>query len=124
MSQPYTGRHRPPTRAARRAQEGRRLPRALSPGYALPTAAAATLVLGAIGTGYAYTLQFDIVRAAGTVVSSTVTYVIPVVSVLLGVLVLGEHLDLPQLVGFALVLGAASIIGRPAGGWRSVGRRS
>ena len=37
-------------------------------------------------------LQFDVVRAAGVVVSTTVTYLIPVVSVALGVLVLGEHL--------------------------------
>ncbi|WP_052465903.1 DMT family transporter [Mobilicoccus massiliensis] len=83
----------------------------------------ATLVLGAIGTGFAYTLQFDIVRAAGTVIGSTVTYVIPVVSVVLGVLVLGENLDAPQLAGFALVLTAALIIGRPAAGWRALLRR-
>lgn len=46
----YVGRHRPPTRAERRALEGRRrLPKALTTGYALPTAAAATLVLSAGG---------------------------------------------------------------------------
>lgn len=83
----------------------------------------ATLLLGAVGTGYAYTLQFDIVRAAGTVVASTVTYVIPVVSVVLGVVVLGEHLAAPQLAGFVLVLAAALIVGRPRSGWRSALRR-
>ena len=45
----YVGRHRPPTRAERRALEGRRLPKALTAGYALPTAAAATLVITAGG---------------------------------------------------------------------------
>lgn len=46
----YVGRHRPQTRAERRALEGRRrLPKALTAGYALPTAAAATLVLSAGG---------------------------------------------------------------------------
>ena len=48
-------------------------------------------------------------------IGSTITYLIPVVSVLLGVLVLGEHLGPWQLVGFAIVLGAAFVINqRPA----------
>lgn len=55
-------------------------------------------------------LQFDVVRAAGVVVSTTVTYLIPVVSVLLGVLVLGEHLGTFQILGFAVVLVAAWVI--------------
>jgi drug/metabolite transporter (DMT)-like permease len=84
----------------------------------------ATLVLGVVGTGIAYMLQFDVVRDAGTVVSSTVTYLIPVVSVVLGVLVLGEHIGPFQLLGFVLVLGAALLVGRPASGWGSVLRRA
>lgn len=84
----------------------------------------ATLVLGVVGTGLAYMLQFDVVRDAGTVVSSTVTYLIPVVSVVLGVLVLGEHLGVFQLLGFVLVLTAALIVGRPAAGWGSLVRRA
>lgn len=86
-------------------------------------AVVATLALGIVGTGLAYMLQYDVVRDAGAVVSSTVTYLIPVVSVVLGVLVLSEHLDWPQLLGFALVLAAALIVGKPAGGWGSVVRR-
>ena len=42
------------------------------------------------GHRVAYMLQYDVVRAAGAVVSTTVTYLIPVVSILLGVLVLGS----------------------------------
>ena len=57
------------------------------------------LALGVVGTGLAYMLQFDVVRGAGATVSTTVTYLIPVVSVLLGVLVLDEHLAWPQLLG-------------------------
>jgi len=86
-------------------------------------ALATTIVLGAVGTGYAYTLQFDIVRAAGTVVGSTVTYLIPLVSVVLGVLILHERLDPVQLIGFALVLCAALIVGRPESGWRAALQR-
>ncbi|WP_346007594.1 M23 family metallopeptidase [Janibacter terrae] len=60
----YTGRHRPPTRAERRAIERRsRLPKSFSPAYALPTAAAATLVLSAAGATAAQSSTF----AGGTV---------------------------------------------------------
>ncbi len=75
----------------------------------------AVLALGVVGTGFAYMLQFDVVRGAGPVVALTITYLIPVVSVLLGVLVLGEHLGPAQLVGFAVVLAAAWVAGRPQG---------
>ncbi len=70
------------------------------------------LVLGLVGTGFAYTLQFDVVRGAGPVIGSTITYLIPVVSVVLGVLVLGERLGPWQVVGFVIVLGAAYVINR------------
>jgi drug/metabolite transporter (DMT)-like permease len=81
-------------------------------GWLLPLLA--VLALGVVGTGLAYMLQFDVVRAAGATVSTTVTYLIPVVSVVLGVLVLGEHLAWPQLVGAAIVLVSAIVIGMPA----------
>jgi drug/metabolite transporter (DMT)-like permease len=72
----------------------------------------AVLVLGVVGTGIAMSFQYDVVRAAGPTVGSSVTYLIPVVSVALGVLVLGERLQWPQFVGAAVVLGAAVLIGR------------
>ena len=69
------------------------------------------LVLGTVGTGWAFTAQFDVVRAAGATVGTSVTYLIPVVSVLLGVLVLDEHVTAWTLVGFAFVLAGAVLIG-------------
>jgi drug/metabolite transporter (DMT)-like permease len=72
----------------------------------------AVLVLGVFGTGIAMSFQYDVVRAAGPTVGASVTYLIPVVSVTLGVLLLGERLQWPQLVGAAIVLGAAILIGR------------
>ena len=81
-------------------------------GWLLPLLA--VLALGVVGTGLAYMLQFDVVRGAGATVSTTVTYLIPVVSVVLGVMVLGEHLDWPQLLGAAIVLASAVVIGLPA----------
>jgi len=79
---------------------------------------ACILVLGLVGTGFAYMLQFDVVRGAGPMVGSTITYLIPVVSVLLGVLVLGESLGWAELVGFGVVLGAALVINAPRRGAR------
>ncbi|WP_370894420.1 M23 family metallopeptidase [Janibacter sp. GXQ6167] len=65
----YAGRHRPPTRAERRRLEGRRLPISLSPGYAVPTAAAATLVLSAVGATAAQSSPFpaDTSKAAARI---------------------------------------------------------
>lgn len=74
----------------------------------------AVLTLGVVGTGLAYVLQFDVVRAAGPTVGTTVTYLIPVVSVVLGVSLLDETLAWPQLAGAAVVLASAVVIGMPA----------
>jgi drug/metabolite transporter (DMT)-like permease len=73
----------------------------------------AVLALGVVGTGLAYMLQFDVVRAAGATVGATVTYLIPVVSVVLGVALLEERLAWPQVLGAAIVLGSAVVIGLP-----------
>lgn len=83
-------------------------------GGSLALPLAATLALGIVGTGLAYMLQFDVVRAAGATVSTTVTYLIPVVSVVLGVTLLSERLAWPQIVGAAIVLVSAVVIGMPA----------
>jgi drug/metabolite transporter (DMT)-like permease len=74
----------------------------------------AVALLGMFGTGVAFALQFDVVRAAGPTVGATVTYLIPVVAVLLGVTVLGERLAWPQLVGAAVVISAAVLTQRPS----------
>lgn len=56
----YSGRHRPPTRAERRAVERRsRLPKALTPAYALPTGVAVTLALTAAGATAAQSSPFS-----------------------------------------------------------------
>lgn len=63
-------------------------------------------VLGVLGSGVAYVLMHAIVRAAGASTFSTVTYVIPVVSTTLGVVLLSEPLSWNEPVGAAVVLGA------------------
>lgn len=80
------------------------------PAEALPLALAAVAVLGVVGTGVAYILQFEVVRAVGPTVAATVTYLIPVVAVTLGVVVLGEQVGPWQLAGAAIVIGAGVLV--------------
>ncbi|MEV7023817.1 DMT family transporter [Kitasatospora sp. NPDC093558] len=75
--------------------------------------AAALLVLGAVGTGFAYVLNLGLVRAAGTAVASAVTYVMPLWSTALGAAFLAEPVGWNALVGGAAVI-AAVVLTRPA----------
>ena len=73
----------------------------------------AMLALGILGTGYAYIWNFQILAAAGSAVASSVTYVTPVIAVIVGVIFLGESVTWNQPVGGAIVLlGAALSQGR------------
>lgn len=62
------------------------------------------LLLGALGTGIAYYWNINVLRAWGPTAVSTVTYVIPVIAVGLGVIVLGETLHWHEPVGAAIIL--------------------
>ena len=74
----------------------------------------ALLGLGCLGTGIAYVLNFHVVREAGVTTASTVTYLVPVVSTLLGVLALGDDLVWNEPVGAAVVLTGVAISARAA----------
>ncbi len=64
----------------------------------------ALLVLGIVGTGIAYTMYYPLLRQVGSAVSSTVTFMAPLVAVTLGVLVLGERLNWYEPVGGLIIL--------------------
>ncbi len=69
---------------------------------------AAISTLGVLGTGFAYVLQYAIVRAAGATVATTVTYVVPVVAITAGIVLLGQTLTWNQPLGaLVIILGAA-----------------
>ncbi|MER7707746.1 DMT family transporter [Kitasatospora sp. NPDC097605] len=76
-------------------------------------AGAALLVLGALGTGVAYVLNLDLVRAAGTAVAAAVTYVTPLWSTALGALLLAEPVGWNTLVGGLAVIAAVALTRRP-----------
>lgn len=74
-----------------------------------PVPIVAVVILGALGTGIAYILNYRIIADDGPTAASIVVYLLPVVSVVLGVLVLNEHVGVQILAGMALVLLAARL---------------
>jgi drug/metabolite transporter (DMT)-like permease len=75
---------------------------------------AAIVVLGIVGTGFAYVLNYQIITSEGATVASTVTYLLPVVAIVLGVVVLSETITVSALVGIALVLAGVAFTRRQA----------
>ncbi len=76
------------------------------------TSVAAIAVLRVIGTGFAYVLNYQIITSEGATVASTVTYLLPVVAIVLGVLVLNERITATMLAGIALVLAGIALTRR------------
>ena len=69
---------------------------------------AAIVTLGALGSGVAYLLYYKILDVVGSAIASSVTYITPVIAVILGVILLGEQLHWYEPVGGVIVvLGAA-----------------
>ena len=66
--------------------------------------------LGVLGTGFAYVWNYRNIELAGSVIASSVTYVTPVIAVILGLAFLGERLGPLQWVGGALVLVSALVV--------------
>jgi drug/metabolite transporter (DMT)-like permease len=88
------------------------------------------LVLGVLGTGAAYVLNYRIIADEGATAASVVGYLLPLVAVGLGWLVVDEAVTPAILSGVALVLvgvvltrRATGDARRPASGVRSVSRR-
>ena len=71
-------------------------------------------MLGIIGTGFAYVLNYQIITSEGATIASTVTYLLPVVAIVLGVLVLDESITVMMLGGVALILVGVALTRRRA----------
>ncbi|HTT26992.1 MAG TPA: DMT family transporter [Solirubrobacteraceae bacterium] len=65
------------------------------------------LALGVIGTGLTFLLNYSLIRDVGATVTSTVAYVMPIVSTVLGVVALGEPLSWYLPLGAAIVIAGA-----------------
>ena len=79
--------------------------------------------LGLLGSCVAYMLYFYLLNTVGAGPSSLVTYVFPVVGLLLGIIFLNEVADWHLIVGSALVVGGIVVVNRPAGGRAVPARR-
>jgi drug/metabolite transporter (DMT)-like permease len=81
-----------------------------------PSVVLGMLGLGALGTGIAYVLNYRIVAAAGATTASTVTYLTPLVAIIVGLAFLSEPLTWNEpLGGLIVVLGVAVSQGRLRG---------
>jgi drug/metabolite transporter (DMT)-like permease len=67
------------------------------------------LALGVFGTGLTFMLNYSLIRDVGATVTSTVAYVMPIVSTLLGVALLGEPLRWYEPVGALIIVCGAAL---------------
>ncbi len=73
----------------------------------------AMLALGVFGSGIAYLWNFKVMELAGSAIASSVTYLTPVVAIIVGIIFLGEKVTWYEPVGGLIVLfGAALAQGR------------
>jgi drug/metabolite transporter (DMT)-like permease len=83
------------------------------PGLMPPASALwAIAILGVVATALGLLIFFRLIAEAGPNRAAVITYINPVVAVILGVLTLGEHLGTGSIVGLVLIL---------AGSWLSTG---
>jgi drug/metabolite transporter (DMT)-like permease len=73
----------------------------------------AVVALGVFGSGIAYLWNFKVMELAGSAIASSVTYLTPVVAIIVGIIFLGEKVTWYEPVGGLIVLfGAALAQGR------------
>jgi drug/metabolite transporter (DMT)-like permease len=67
------------------------------------------IALGVFGSGFAYLWNFKIMQLAGSAIASSVTYLTPLVAVIVGVIFLSEKVAWNEPVGALVVLLGAAI---------------
>lgn len=79
-------------------------------GQLTPNVLGAILALGLVNTFGAYLIFYSLVAVLGAARTSMVTYIIPVVGLVLGALFLGEQVDVRLLIGAILIVGGIAIV--------------
>ena len=81
------------------------------------------LALGMLGTGIAYVWNFQVIERAGAATASTVTFLTPLVAIVVGAVLLGKPVTPNEpLGGLVVLLGVALAQGRLAlPAWRRSG---
>jgi drug/metabolite transporter (DMT)-like permease len=62
------------------------------------------LILGIVGTGITYILIQTLIKQAGASIASDTTYLILLVAIILGIVVLGEEINIWQLIGSVFIM--------------------
>ena len=68
------------------------------------------LVLGILSTGFSFPLVYKIIRDVGSLAAATISYASPIISTLLGVILLREKLHWYQPIGAALILYGVALV--------------
>jgi drug/metabolite transporter (DMT)-like permease len=69
-----------------------------------PLSLGAVIALGAAGTGVAYLLYYYVMNSLGAVRAAGVTLLVPVTAVFWGIVLLGETVSLPMVIGMVVIL--------------------
>ena len=72
----------------------------------------AVAILGAMGTGVAYRINYGLIVDEGASATSIVTYLMPIMSVGLGAAALGELIPLNVIIGMLIVLAGVALARR------------
>jgi drug/metabolite transporter (DMT)-like permease len=75
-----------------------------------PSAIAAVLWLGLLGSGLAYIAYFTVLRAWGATRTSMVAYLLPVVGIVLGAIVLDDPITANRIGGTALIIAGIALV--------------
>lgn len=75
-----------------------------------PPALAAIVTLSILGTAVAYMMYYWLVANVGATRTSLVTYISPVIAVVLGAVVLNEHLQWSTMVGLVLIIVGVGLV--------------
>lgn len=76
----------------------------LEPITVQPVSVVALLILGLFGTGFAFALNYRLIADIGAVTATSVGYLLPVVSVILGAIALNEAITGRVVIGMVVVL--------------------
>jgi drug/metabolite transporter (DMT)-like permease len=85
-------------------------PAPISLGQLTPNVLGAVLALGLVNTFGAYLIFYPLVSVLGAARTSMVTYVIPVVGLVLGAVFLAEQVDLRLAIGTLMIVGGIAIV--------------
>lgn len=92
-------------------------PAPLGLGALTPRVLGAAVILGLLNTFVAYLIYYSLIAALGSARTSMVTYVIPVVGILLGTLFLHEPIDARLIIAAAMIIGSIAIVNLRISPW-------